>query len=103
MRWGGISKGDHGRGGHAQHPVKRFEWVVCGTIWLALHDSIVPVLAAATLRAAMDYAAHHLFPHLRVRIGPGRHTHRLAPAVQRGAFLVPGLRVEQVSCAVVQS
>ena len=76
---------------------------MCAMIWLALHDSIVLVLAAATLRAAMDYAAHHPFPHLRVRIDPGRHIHRLAPAVQRVAFLVPDLRVEQVSCAIVQS
>ena len=79
--------------------MKRFERVVCGTIWLALHGSTGLVLAAATLRAVMDYAAHHL--HLRVRIRPGRHI--LAPAVQWVAFLVPDLRVEQVSCAIVQS
>lgn len=103
MRWGVISKKDHGPGGYAQHPMMRYEWVVCGTIWLALHDSIVLVLAAATLRVAMDYAAHHLFPHLQARINPGRHIHRLAPVVQRGAFLVPDLRVGQVSCAIVQS
>jgi hypothetical protein len=75
VRWRGLSKENHGRGGYAQQPVKRLEWVACGMIWLALHDSIVLVLVAATLRAAMDYAAHHLFPHLQVRTGPGRHIH----------------------------
>lgn len=76
---------------------------MCGLIWLVLHDSIVLVPAAATLRAVMDYAVHHLFLRLRVRIRPGRRIHRLSPAVQRVTFLVPDLQVEEVSCAIVQS
>ena len=89
--------------GYAQHPIKRFECVVCVLIWLELHDSIVLVPAAATLRAAMDYAADHLFLRQRVRIGPGRRIHRLALAIQRVTFLVPDLQVEEVSCAIIQS
>ena len=74
-----------------------------GMLWLALHDSIGLVLAAATLQVGMNYVALHLLPHLRVQIGADCRVHRLGPVVQRVVYPVPDHGVEQVSYVAGQS